>query len=149
MNLSSDVDPARLYWCGKYCHLPDPLRMSAGPALQYVYVTDSLRPRGPWLARFLCPWDSPGKNTGVGCHALSRGYSLPRDRTQVSCTADRFFTIWATREAPALQTKCQTLLVPMWATQPQSRGAQDPRPMAAFSSGSRKELLSWSEYRDN
>ena len=21
-------------------------------------------------ARFLCPWDSPGKNTGVGCHAL-------------------------------------------------------------------------------
>ena len=22
------------------------------------------------LARLLCPWDSPGKNTGVGCHAL-------------------------------------------------------------------------------
>ena len=21
-------------------------------------------------ARLLCPWDSPGKNTGVGCHAL-------------------------------------------------------------------------------
>ena len=20
--------------------------------------------------RLLCPWDSPGKNTGVGCHAL-------------------------------------------------------------------------------
>ena len=20
--------------------------------------------------RFLCPWDSPGKNTGVGCHFL-------------------------------------------------------------------------------
>ena len=24
-------------------------------------------------ARFLCPWDSPGKNTGVGCHALLQG----------------------------------------------------------------------------
>ena len=25
-------------------------------------------PTGP--ARLLCPWDSPGKNTGVGCHCL-------------------------------------------------------------------------------
>ena len=23
--------------------------------------------------RLLCPWDSPGKNTGVGCHALFQG----------------------------------------------------------------------------
>ena len=23
-----------------------------------------------WSTRLLCPWDSPGKNTGVGCHAL-------------------------------------------------------------------------------
>ena len=25
-----------------------------------------------WLTRLLCPWDSPGKNTGVGCHFLLR-----------------------------------------------------------------------------
>ena len=36
--------------------------------------------------------DSPGKNTGVGCHALFRGSSWPRDWTQVSCIAGRFFT---------------------------------------------------------
>ena len=24
-------------------------------------------------ARLLCAWDSPGKNTGVGCHALHQG----------------------------------------------------------------------------
>ena len=26
----------------------------------------------PWTVtcKLLCPWDSPGKNTGVGCHAL-------------------------------------------------------------------------------
>ena len=24
-------------------------------------------------ARFLCPWNSPGKNTGVGCHSLLQG----------------------------------------------------------------------------
>ena len=29
----------------------------------------------PWLwpARLLCPWDFPGKNTGVGCHTLLQG----------------------------------------------------------------------------
>ena len=31
--------------------------------------------------------------------SFSRGSSWPRDRTQVSCTAGRRFTIWATREA--------------------------------------------------
>ena len=30
---------------------------------------------------------------------ISRGSSQPRDQTQVSYTAGRFFTIWATREA--------------------------------------------------
>ena len=30
----------------------------------------------------------------------SRGSSQPRDRTQVSCIAGRFFIIWDTREAP-------------------------------------------------
>ena len=30
---------------------------------------------------------------------FSRGSSQPRDQTQVSCIAGRFFTIWATREA--------------------------------------------------
>ena len=31
-------------------------------------VSDSLPPHGLWPVRLLCPWDSPGKNTGVGCH---------------------------------------------------------------------------------
>ena len=30
---------------------------------------------------------------------FSRGLSQPRDWTQVSCIAGRFFTVWATREA--------------------------------------------------
>ena len=30
--------------------------------------------------------------------SFSRVFSQPRDRTQVSCTAGRFFTNWATRE---------------------------------------------------
>ena len=34
--------------------------------------------------RLLCPWDSPGVNTGVGFHALLQGSSQPRDRTCIS-----------------------------------------------------------------
>ena len=29
-----------------------------------------VRPHGLQPTRLLCPWDSPGKNTGVGCHFL-------------------------------------------------------------------------------
>ena len=36
-------------------------------------VSDSLRHYGLQPARLLCPWDSPGKNTRVGCHALLQG----------------------------------------------------------------------------
>ena len=43
--------------------------------------------------------DSPDKNTGVACTFSSRVSSQPRDQTQVSRIAGRFFTIWATREA--------------------------------------------------
>ena len=33
-------------------------------------VSDSVWPHGLQPTRLLCPWDSPGKNTGVGCHFL-------------------------------------------------------------------------------
>ena len=48
---------------------------------------------------------SPGKNTGVGSH--SRGSFQSRDQTWVSCTAGRFFTIRATREAQRKVTYLQ------------------------------------------
>ena len=35
---------------------------------------------------------------------FSRGSSQPRDWTQVSCTVGRFFTVWATKEAPPRQS---------------------------------------------
>ena len=33
--------------------------------------------------RLLCPWNSPGKNTGVGCHSLLQG-SFPNHRLNQS-----------------------------------------------------------------
>ena len=40
-------------------------------------VSDSVWPHGLWPTRFLCPLDSPGKNTGVGCHFLLQELPLP------------------------------------------------------------------------
>ena len=36
-------------------------------------MSDSLQPHGLLPARLLCLWDFPGKNAGVGCHALRQG----------------------------------------------------------------------------
>jgi len=33
-------------------------------------VSDSVQPHRQQPTRLPCPWDSPGKNTGVGCHFL-------------------------------------------------------------------------------
>ena len=33
-------------------------------------MSDSVRPHRQQPTRLLCPWDSQGKNTGVGCHFL-------------------------------------------------------------------------------
>ena len=58
----------------------------------------TLRPYGLKPTGLSCPWDFSGKFTEVGCHFLLQGISQPRDRTQVSHIASRFFTSWATRE---------------------------------------------------
>ena len=74
-------------------------------------MPDSLRPHGLQPIRLLCPWDFSGKDNGVGCLSFSRGSSQPRDWTQVSCTAGRFFTNWATREALELVMLCKYLIL--------------------------------------
>ena len=56
-------------------------------------LSDCLRPHRLWPARLRCPWDSPGKNTGVGCHFLLQGLfptqvsnpSLPHCRQTLYC----------------------------------------------------------------
>ena len=60
--------------------------------------------RGLQLDKCLCPWDSLGKNTGVGCHALLQGIFQTQgsnpNLTMFPALAGGFFTASATREAP-------------------------------------------------
>ena len=51
-----------------------------------------LRPQGLQPARLLCPWDLPGKNTGVVAIFFSTGFSC------VSCIGRRILYHWATWE---------------------------------------------------
>ena len=48
-------------------------------------VVHSLRPHGLSPTWLLCPWDSPGKDTGVDFHSLSRGSSRPRYQNCICC----------------------------------------------------------------
>ena len=57
-------------------------------------MSDSLWPRGLYS-----PLNFPGQNTGWVAFPFSRGSCQPRDQTQVSHIAGRFFTSGTTREA--------------------------------------------------
>ena len=48
-------------------------KQSPCAVLSRSVMSDSLRLHGLQPSRLLCPWDSPGKNTGVGCHVLLQG----------------------------------------------------------------------------
>ena len=91
------------YICDLICIqvLPDVIRLRSGDAIVERKKEKSLS--HVWL--FAIPWTvacqaplSRGfsrQETGVGCHVLLQGI-FP---TQVSHTAGRYFTVWATREA--------------------------------------------------
>ena len=62
--------------------------------------SNSLQPRGLWPTRLLCPWDSPGKNTGVGCYVLLQGIFPTQGSNSASPElANGFFTTSFTSEA--------------------------------------------------
>ena len=41
--------------------------------VSHPIVSNSLQPHGLYSTRILCPWNFPGKNTGVGCRFLLQG----------------------------------------------------------------------------
>ena len=74
--------------------------LSVWDVLSHSVVFDSLWPHGQQPARLLCPCDSSGKNTRVGCHSLFQGIFATQGSNLCLHVAGEFFTIWATGEAP-------------------------------------------------
>ena len=51
-----------------------------------LVMSDSVRPTGLWPTTLLCPWDPPGKNTGVDCHALLKSQALTKPYWKGICS---------------------------------------------------------------
>ena len=62
-------------------------------------LSDSLRPRGLWPARLLCPWDSPGQSAAVGPSRFPGHLPHPGMELVSPALAGGFFTAGASREA--------------------------------------------------
>ena len=62
------------HWSG--LPFPSPMHESKKWKWSHWVVSNSQRPHGLYPTRILCPWDSPGKNTGRGCHFLLQGIFL-------------------------------------------------------------------------
>ena len=66
----------------KVCQTPNPATLhpvvKSGDLMHQcmhtcLVMSDSLQPHGLQPTRLLCPWNSPGKNSGVGSHFLLQG----------------------------------------------------------------------------
>ena len=65
---------------GHWNGLPFPSPMHESEKWKWIrsVLSNSQRPHGLQPTRHLCPWDFPGKSTGVGCHWLLHLTSWPR-----------------------------------------------------------------------
>ena len=85
--------------CFRDCTGPlKPWASDSGPCLGLVLmlscsvVSNSLWSHCLQAIRLPCPWDSPGKNSVVGCHFLSQGW--PRDQTSIFFFFSFIFICW-------------------------------------------------------
>ena len=86
-------------WWSRGQHSPPPPPHREELLLSSSVVSDSFAT--PWTeaCQVLCPWDFPGKNTGVGAISFSRGTSRSKDRTRTSCFGRQILYHRAIREA--------------------------------------------------
>ena len=97
-------------------------------------VSDSLRPRRLQPARLLCPWDSPGRNTGVGCHALLQGIFLTQELNQDLLHCRQILYLLSHQGGPRILERV---------VYPFSRGSSQPRNWSGVSWISGRFLTSW------
>ena len=83
----------------------------------YSVIPDSLRPHGLWPTRLLCPWNFPGKNAGVCCHALPQWiFRTQGSNLGLLCLLNCRWILYhcATREALLFTILDLKVSVPKW-----------------------------------
>ena len=59
---------------------------SAAAAARLLQLCPTVRPHRQQPTRLPCPWDSPGKNTGVGCHFLLQYMKVKSESEVAHCS---------------------------------------------------------------
>ena len=88
-------NPTTQGYLSRYMHYP----LKGERKWSCSVMSDSLSPYELSPSRLLCPWDFPGKNTGVGCHFLLQDI-FPTQGSKLGLPHCRqTLYLWATREA--------------------------------------------------
>ena len=89
--------------------------LNSSQSVSLSVTSVSLQPQGLNPARILCPWNSPSKNTGVGCHSLLHGilWAQGSNSGLLHC---RQIIVWIPRENESeieVAQMCPTLCDPV------------------------------------
>ena len=69
------------YWSSFFLKYLEAFKdLGKGESVSHSVMSDFLWPHGLLPARVLCPWNFPGKNTGVGNHSPLQGIVWTRDQ---------------------------------------------------------------------
>ena len=71
------------YWSG--LPFPSPMHESEKSKWSLSVVSNSQQPHGLQPTRLLCPWDFPGKSSGVGCHCLLLSITNSQNLLRLMC----------------------------------------------------------------
>ena len=77
-----------------------------------LVVPDSLRPHGLQSSRLFCPWNSPGKNTGMGSHSLLQRI-FPTQGLKLGLPHCRQVLYHLSHQFSSVVQSCPTLCNPM------------------------------------
>ena len=88
-------------------------------------MPDCLRSHGLQPTRLLCPWDFPGKDTGVGCHFLLQGI-FPTQGSNLGLLPCRQILYWLSYKGSRVHGILQARILE-WVAFPFSRGSSQPR----------------------
>ena len=67
-------------------------------------MSDSVRPHRQQPTRLPCPWDSPGKNSGVGCHFLLQCMQV-KSESEVTLVCSKLWLLPVGLASPWLDRK--------------------------------------------
>ena len=106
--------------------------------LSRLVVSDSLRPHGLQPARLLYPWNSPGKNTVVGCLSLLQGIFPTQGSNPGLLRCRRILYCLSHPEGPRIL---------VWVAYPFSGGASWPMNQTEVSCIASKFFPSWATWK--